>query len=152
MGQLIVVPNTIIKGKVRPDFPGVLSEPRHGLIADSANRIAEALNVVGRKSQAVLLHCREVGCRDSADRGECRYGRRTQSSKVVKPGKVQLENCRRYSHLRIIAAELERVIAGDKIQIVSPLVPSFRAHHGREKLTADESRAGNVESNRIAIF
>src|SRR5215217_5481211 len=60
-GLLIVITNTIVERQVAANFPGVLRKESHWPVADAAHRIAEPLNKIGRETETVLLHGREVG-------------------------------------------------------------------------------------------
>src|SRR5207253_2161295 len=115
LGDFVVVAHAVIESKIASYLPRVLREPGNRLIADSADRIAEALNKVRRKSQAVLLHGRKVRWRERAHSRKRSQSSCRQATEIKETSEVQLKNRFGYANPCVVAAKLERVIAGDEL-------------------------------------
>src|ERR1051325_145975 len=145
-GQLVVVTHAVVERQVATNLPRILREERQRLVADAANRIAEALNKVRRESESVLLHRREVG-RTSEGRIERGGG---ESAEVEQAGEVQLEDRLWNANERGVAAELEVMVAGNKVYVVGELITRFRAQHWREELATHKRDARDIECHSVA--
>ena len=72
--------------------------------------------------------------------------------KLKRPAKFSSKIASGISNESNVATKLEVVISGNEIDVVGELVSRLRAKHGREEFATDEGRAGNIESNGIAVL
>src|SRR5262245_27323800 len=110
-------------------------------------RITEALDVVRRESQSVLLHRSECGCGSECHRVE---RRRSQSAEVEQSREVQLEVGIDVDPVEV-ATELDQMMAMVPRDRIADLITVLDPLHRREQLATDECRAGDVEGDRVTV-
>ena len=133
------------------NLPGVLREPGERSVLERAVRVAEALYEVAGEAYAVLLHGREVGRRDAANRGERGERSGRDAAEVEEAGEVQLEVGGDADEV-CVPAELHRVVACDPANVVGVLIAILRAYDGREKFATDEGYAGDVVGRALPVL